>query len=92
MNLREWINIRNGSATAAVNSIYLVPDNIDLTLHADVARFHFDNLDMQNVVADLKISDQTVHLLHVNSNGLDGEINLNGIYSTLENKRIRISL
>jgi hypothetical protein len=86
LNLREWINNRNGSAPSGFNTVFVVPDNVDLTLHAEATRFHFDNLDMQNVDANLTMSDQTVHLLQVKANGLDGEINLDGTYSTLENK------
>jgi hypothetical protein len=86
LNLREWINSKNSSIPAGINSVFVVPDNIDFTLHAEATRFHFDNLDMQNVAADLTISDQSVHLLQVKANGLDGEISVDGTYSTLENK------
>ncbi|HZZ76765.1 MAG TPA: AsmA-like C-terminal region-containing protein [Puia sp.] len=87
MNLREWINnSKNGPAPAGINTVFVVPDNMDLTLHAEATRFHFDNLDMQNVAADLSVSDQTVKLHQVKANGLDGEIILDGTYSTLENK------
>ena len=86
LNLREWINNRNGSTPAGTNTVFVVPDNIDFTVHTEVTQFHFDNLDLQNLSANLTISDQTVHLLQVKGNGLDGDINLDGTYSTLENK------
>jgi uncharacterized protein involved in outer membrane biogenesis len=87
LNLREWIN-NNKSATspAGINTVWVVPDNIDFTIHAEAGQFHFDNLDLQNLTANFTISDQTVHLLQVKANGLDGDISLNGTYSTLENK------
>ena len=86
LNLREWINNRNGSIPSGTNTVFVVPDNIDFTVHAEVTQFHFDNLDLQNLSANLTISDQTVHLLQVKGSGLDGDINLDGTYSTLENK------
>ena len=86
MNLREWINNKNGSAPTGANTVFVVPDNIDFTIHAEANQFHFDNLDLQNLTANLTISDQTVHLLQVKASGLDGDISLDGTYSTLENK------
>jgi hypothetical protein len=87
INLREWINNNhNTSAPAGTNTIFVVPENLDLAMHAEADQFHFDNLDMQNLSADLTISDQTVHLNQVKANGLDGDISLSGTYSTLENK------
>jgi hypothetical protein len=88
-NLREWIRAdKDNSATASVhgNSAFIVPDNIDFTVHAEADKFHFDNLDLQNLSCNLAISDQTVHLLHVKANGLDGDITLDGTYSTLESR------
>jgi hypothetical protein len=66
--------------------VWVVPDNIDFTIHMEAGQFHFDNLDLHNLSANLKVSDQTAHLLEVKANGLDGEICLDGTYSTLENK------
>jgi AsmA-like C-terminal region/AsmA family len=87
LNLREWINNnKNGSGSTGANTVFVVPDNIDFTVHAEATQFHFDNLDLQNLAANLTISDQTVHLLQVKANGLDGDISLDGTYSTLENK------
>jgi hypothetical protein len=87
LNLREWINNnKNVSAPAGTNTVFVVPDNIDFTVHAEANQFHFDNLDLQNLTANLTVSDQTVHLLQVKANGLDGDIILDGTYSTLENK------
>jgi hypothetical protein len=86
-NLREWINnSKNPGVPAGSNTIWVVPDNIDFTIHTEAGQFHFDNLDLQNLSASMKISDQTVHLLQVKANGLDGDICLDGTYSTLENK------
>ena len=87
LNLREWINNnKNSSAPAGTNTVFVVPDNIEFTVHAEATQFHFDNLDLQNLTANMTVSDQTVHLLQVKANGLDGDIVLDGTYSTLENK------
>jgi hypothetical protein len=78
-NLREWI--RTDKVTP-----FVVPDNIDFTIHAEADKFHFDNLDLQNLTCNLAISDETVHLLQVKANGMDGDITIDGTYSTLESR------
>ena len=87
--LREWIRagkIKTTASYTVVNEPLKVPDNIDFTVHAEVEKFHFDNLDMQNLTCNLLISDETVHMNQVKANGLDGEIKLEGTYSTKENR------
>ena len=79
LNLREWI--RTDGITP-----FIVPDNIDFAIHAEAGKFHFDNLDLQNVSCNLAVSEETVHLLQVKANGLDGSINLDGTYSTSESR------
>jgi hypothetical protein len=88
LNLREWIRTdKDTSANSVhVNSPFLVPDNIDFTIHADVDKLHYDNLDLQNVSGKLVVSGEKVHFIDVNAKGLDGDIVLNGAYSTLESK------
>jgi hypothetical protein len=88
-NFREWIRSGKDSsanATAGINTPFVVPDNIDFKIHAEADKFHYDNLDLQNLSCDLVISDQTVQLHDVKANGLDGDININGTYSTLESR------
>jgi len=89
LNLRDWIRTdRDSSATAAARSStpFIVPGNMDFTIHAEAGKLHFDNLDLQNISGNLVISDQTVQLHHVKANGLDGDIALEGTYSTLESR------
>jgi AsmA-like C-terminal region len=77
-NLREWV--KRDKITP-----FIVPSNIDFTINAQADKFHFDNLDLQNLSGKLVISDETVQLIHVKANGMDGDIILDGTYSSLEN-------
>jgi AsmA-like C-terminal region len=86
-NLREWVRSDLDtiiSGAALVNKPFIVPDHIIFTINAEAAKFHFDNLDLQNVSGRLEIADQTVHFHQVKANGLDGDIMVEGSYSTLE--------
>ena len=86
-NLREWVRSDFDtiiSGAALVNKPFIVPDNIKFTIHAEAGKFHFDNLDLQNLSGNLEIADQTVQFHQVKANGFDGDIMLEGSYSTLE--------
>ena len=88
-NLREWIRPnKDSSATASAHtqSPFEVPDNIDFTINAEAGKAHFDNLDLQNISGKLVIADQTVQLQQIKANGLDGDITIDGTYSTSESR------
>jgi len=87
LNLREWIKTgHDQSASAQINTSLIVPDNIDLTLHAEAGKLHFDNLDLQNLSGKLIVANEAIQLISVKANGMDGEIILDGTYSTLESR------
>jgi hypothetical protein len=89
INLREWIRTVHDSASVASAQgpePLIVPDNIDFTINAEAGSFHFDNLDLQNLSGKLVIADQTIQLQKVKANGLDGDIVLEGTYSTSESR------
>ena len=87
LDLREWISRFPDMPTAGspqINGPFEVPENIDFTLNVEAGRLHYDNLDLQSISGKLQISDQTVELQNIKANGLDGDILINGTYSTLE--------
>ena len=86
-NLREWARSDMDTVitgAALVNKPFIVPDNIRFTINAEAGKFHFDNLDLHNLSGQLEIADQTVQFHQVKANGLDGDIMLEGSYSTQE--------
>ena len=88
-NLRDWIrSYKTDSAAIYVHVIepLIVPDNIDFTIHAEAEHFHFDNLDLQDLSGKLLISNETVQMIQLKANGMDGIVILDGTYSTLENR------
>jgi hypothetical protein len=89
INLREWVRTDHdaaATASAQLNRPFIVPDNINFTINAEADKLHFDNLDLQKLSGTLVISDQTVQFHNVKANGLDGDINIEGTYSTLESR------
>jgi AsmA-like C-terminal region len=88
LNLREWIRTEKDTSdnSVHVNRPFLVPENIDFTIHAEADKLHYDNLDMQHAEGKLVISDEKVQFIDIKAKGLDGDIIINGTYSTLESK------
>jgi hypothetical protein len=88
LNLREWIRTAKDTSNTSVhvNTPFLVPENINFTIHAESDKLHYDNLDLQKVEGKLVISDEKVQFTDVKAKGLDGDIIINGTYSTLESK------
>jgi hypothetical protein len=88
-NFREWIRKEKETAASAsvqISTPFIVPDNIDFIINAEAGKMHYDNLDLQNISCKMVISNETVQLLNVKANGLDGDIILEGTYSTLESR------
>ena len=86
-NLREWVRSDMDTiitGAALVNKPFIVPDNVRFRINAEAAKFHFDNLDLHDVTGKLEIADQTLQFHQVKASGLDGDILLEGSYSTLE--------
>ena len=89
MNLREWVGTDHhmlGSSLTYSNTTFAVPDYIDFIINASSDKLHYDNLDLQNLNCKLLISNQAVQLHDLKANGLDGDIAMEGEYSTLESR------
>jgi len=65
---------------------FVVPNNLDFTLNANVDKVHYDKLDLTNLSGALKLKDETVYMQDIKANGLEGNIKINGTYSTKESK------
>ncbi|WEK34895.1 MAG: AsmA-like C-terminal region-containing protein [Candidatus Pseudobacter hemicellulosilyticus] len=66
---------------------FLVPKNISLTLNTKVDNLKYDKVDYNNINGSLQLQNETVSLKNVQLQALDGNIALNGSYSTRVNKQ-----
>ncbi|MFO8067992.1 MAG: AsmA-like C-terminal region-containing protein [Bacteroidales bacterium] len=75
-------------------SVFEVPANINFTLKSNFDKLIFDNIEMTKVNGTVKISDQSVMLNDLKMNLLDGEMTMNGMYSSkdIENPKIDFDL
>ena len=75
------------AAAAAPTPVFLVPDNLDITLNAEVGTVKYDNLLLTEVKGGMMIRNQVVALQNVSAKALDGNIKMNGFYGTKTDKK-----
>ena len=90
-----------GETTAAANgaeaveedlAIVEIPDNIDFTMEAAIGRMKYDDLTMKTVYGKLRIAQQRVKIDDFHMEMLDGEMIMNGYYSTLNPEKPKVGL
>lgn len=72
----------SSSESAPVESVMLVPENIDMTLNADFAKVRYTNLDLQNLDGQVVVKDGAAKLQDFTASVLGGEIAVAGEYNT----------
>ncbi len=72
------------SADSVAMSVIEVPGNIDFEMTATFDKLIYDNINMSNVKGLLTIRDRKLELTNLSMNLLDGEMVMNGLYSTPE--------
>lgn len=84
VNLDKWMGTTTTTTTAApdTSAPFVVPANLDFTVQAQVDKVHYDKLDMNNVSGSLLLKDQTVTMQQIKANALQGNMEVNGSYST----------
>lgn len=92
VNLNDWMGVSTDTATTASTSSttsapFLVPNNINFDINAQVDKVRYDKVDLDNLSGKLRIADETVHLQNVSANALDGSMAVNGSYSTKVDKQ-----
>ncbi|MEO5563940.1 MAG: AsmA-like C-terminal region-containing protein [Chitinophagaceae bacterium] len=98
MNLNDWMGTEPAPATApaaaptpataasVTSEPFLVPGNLDITIHAKAGNVKYDKVDYNNINGTLLLANETVTLQNVKTEALDGNIAFNGYYSTKVSK------
>jgi hypothetical protein len=88
INLNDWMGVSADTTAAGTASApFVVPANLDVVLNTKVDQLHYDKIDISNLTGSLKVEDQEVKLTNIHGNALDGNITINGSYSTKVNKQ-----
>ncbi len=89
MDVNKWMGTPSSTETktAPSTTAFLVPANLDLSLHAQAGEIKYDNLVLTSVSGGLAIKDETVYLQNLTGKGLDGTLKIDGYYSTKNDKK-----
>ncbi len=78
----------DGSSSTTVEATGAdVPDNLDFTLTATLARVIYDNIEIKGASAKITIKNEVVTISDLKARILDGDLALNGTYSTYQTER-----
>lgn len=77
----EEVTTETTEAPAATEPI-LVPDNVDVTVNANMKKVHYDNIDLNNIRGKLIVANEAVRLMDVKAKTLGGDIKIDGGYAT----------
>ncbi len=76
-----------GSATTVETSGADVPANIDFTFVANMARVIYDNIEIKGASGKITVKNETITITDLKANILDGDLALDGTYSTFQTER-----
>ena len=86
--LNEWMGTTDTTTANSTTTLgpFLVPGNMNIVVNASAGAVQYDKVTYNNVKGALVVKDETVRLQNVQTEALDGSIELNGSYSTKQNK------
>src|SRR4030095_10353915 len=91
VNLDDYMTASDTSTASSQSSTasqpFVVPGNIKFVVNTNVDEVHYDKIDIQDLSGSLNIVNETVKLSQVKGKALDGAIQVNGSYSTKEDKK-----
>lgn len=95
MNLNDWMGTTASSSTTASTTTtsstsakpFLVPANVNFTINVAAGQVKYDKVDYDNVNGTLVISDEKINLQNIKTQALEGNVIINGSYSTKLNKK-----
>jgi len=89
LNVNQFLSNEPTTATPAAKpdsasalTAFDVPKNIDFTMKSNFKKVVYDKLDINNLNGTIQLADQKVMMNNVMMNVLDGQIKMNGSYSS----------
>ncbi|HEX4851230.1 MAG TPA: hypothetical protein VFV08_10505, partial [Puia sp.] len=80
-------NLKDSASTKSVDTsnskgsgVVMIPENLDLTLHAEAAKVSYNNLDIQNFTGGLTIQKGKILLNETSFNLIGSSVNMDGLY------------
>jgi hypothetical protein len=70
------------SAEETAYSVIPVPPNIDMTINANIQKLTYTNIELEQLLGQLVVSDEAIIADNVTARGLGGRIGISGSYDT----------
>jgi hypothetical protein len=88
IKLNDWLGTSTDTTVkGAAASAFVVPQNIDMLLNAEVDEVLYDNIQLRTVKGSIALKDEAILLNNVQANVFDGRAQMSGTYSTKMNKQ-----
>jgi len=95
LDVNKWMGTSTGTEqqpaaetpAPGASQVFVVPANLSITLNAKAGQVTYDKLVLTDVKGTLAIRNETVYLQGVSGKGLDGTMQIDGYYSTKQDKR-----
>ncbi len=75
------------SADSVSTGIFLIPDNLDITLNAKVDKVIYDNVTLDELSGNFVIANEIAQLKNVKMKALGGSIGMSGSYNTQDHSK-----
>ncbi|WP_102406065.1 AsmA-like C-terminal region-containing protein [Parabacteroides bouchesdurhonensis] len=80
------LSVTDTAAVDTTDQLFVLPANLDMTLHTDAKRIDFKDLSLENVQGEVILRNQSANLSNLNMHSNMGDGNLTMVY-TAKNKR-----
>jgi hypothetical protein len=78
----KFMSTNTSTPSSQTMTIIPVPKNVRLTIHSDIKKLTYTNLELNDFTGNLIVQDREVMLKDLKTNTLGGGISMNGIYNT----------
>ena len=72
---------------APVEEPFIAPSGLNISLDAEITEIEYDHVKIKNVQGLMVLGDEVINIQNVQAHALEGEVKINGHYSTRENKK-----
>lgn len=93
MNLNDWMGIQAAAETNEAPAVtgsspgaFIVPAGMNFTINTSINKVKYDKVDYDNITGTIAVNDEKIAFQNVKANALDGNVLINGSYSTKINK------
>ena len=92
LDLNQFMVEETAAVSEETIEVVPVPENIDLTLHADLDKVRYTNFDLTNIKGDVIVKEEVAQMKDVKAKILGGNVTFDGGYDTRNLSKPKFSL